>query len=231
MKGFLKTIIGIIFIIFFLSVITYLIDSSRTTANKKPLFAIKLEDLKDGGTKIYYGIGYKVIAYNKLNGYNKSHIGLYNLEYDENLGEESELAILSKTNIENMIKNKQKNVVEFTKSKITNKDKFFTFLDNVEQKSEKRHELNFITTTESGDKINHSIIYENLSMFYTVDKRKYKEANDLEKETPITYELEPLIKTKISKNKKGTNFYVLNKLNGEEIFLVKIPQSQLKQGN
>ena len=67
-------------------------------------------------------------------------------------------------------------------------------------------------------------------MFYTVDKRSDKFAEELEKDL-ITYELEPLIKTEQLEDNKNTSFYVLNKLNGDEILLVIIPQSQLKQGN
>lgn len=231
MKNFLKTVIGIILIFFFLGLITFLFDNTRAAANKRPLFVLKLEDLKDGGTKVYYGIGYKIIAYNKLNGYNKSHIGTYWLKYDDKLGEESELAKLSKENIEKMNQKKLKKVVEFTKKKIVNPDQFFIFLDMVEQKSERRHELNFITITKEGDKINHSLIYENQKMFYTIDRRKDKFATELEKESPITYEVEPLIKTKLTQDKKSTEFYVLNKLNGDEILLVIVPQSQLKKGS
>lgn len=41
-------------------------DYSRANNNKEPVFAIKTHQLKDGGTSIYYGLGYKVICYNQL---------------------------------------------------------------------------------------------------------------------------------------------------------------------
>ena len=135
MKTFFKTIFALVIMVILLGIITFLIDRTRVAANKKPLLAIEVMQLKEGGTKIYYGIGYKIIAYNKLNGYNKSHIGSYWLKYDEKLGEESELAELTRKNIENMNNKKQKDVVEFTQKNIINRAKFFTFLDMVEQKS------------------------------------------------------------------------------------------------
>jgi len=49
-----------------LHLITYSIDSKRVSASKKPIFVIiSLPLIKDGGTAIYYGIGYQVIKWHK----------------------------------------------------------------------------------------------------------------------------------------------------------------------
>ena len=45
-----------------------------------PLFAIKTETLKDGGTTEYYGLGYKVIDYNQIQGRRDIEIGLWNMK-------------------------------------------------------------------------------------------------------------------------------------------------------
>jgi hypothetical protein len=46
--------------------ITYSIDSKRVSESKKPIFVvISLPFIKDGGTAIYYGIGYQVIKWHK----------------------------------------------------------------------------------------------------------------------------------------------------------------------
>ena len=50
--------------------------------NKGPYFAIKTKTYKDGGTKEYYGIGYKVIKYNQIQGRRDIEIGLWNLPYN-----------------------------------------------------------------------------------------------------------------------------------------------------
>lgn len=228
MKGFLKAIFGLILIIFFIGVITFLIDNARISIGKPPIASVKIFHHKDGGTKEYYGIGYKIIEYNKLNGYKKSHIGTYMLKYDSTLGEESELAILCKKSVEKMNEEKIKNTVEFNKKEIKNRDKFFNFIDMLKEKDLKRQELNFIVTTSKGDKTIHTLLYENEEMFYTVDKRKDRTASDVEKEAVLTYEVEPLIKIKDIENKKKTSFYVIHKLNAEEILLVEVPQEHLK---
>ncbi len=228
MKSFLKGIIGIILIIFFLGIITYTIDNARISTGKTPIVSIPLVELKDGGTKEYYGIGYKIIAYNKLNGYKKYHIGSYKLEYDDTLGEESELADISKQNIEKINEKKLKNIVEFKAKEIKNKNKFLSFLDAVSAKDTKKHELNFINYTEEGKEIRHSLVYENNVMFYTIDRRLDDFAEELERETPLTYEVEPLIKVIQSKDKKKMSYYVINKLTDEEVLLVEVLSEHLK---
>lgn len=50
--------------------------------DKGPYFAIKLNEYKDGGTKEYYGIGYKVIKYNQIQGRRDKEIGLWTLKYN-----------------------------------------------------------------------------------------------------------------------------------------------------
>ena len=228
MKSFLKAIIGIILIIFFIGLITFTVDNARIGTGKTPVASILVHHHKDGGTKEYYGIGYKIIAYNKLNGYKKSHIGTYNLQYDSTLGEESELADISKQSIEKMNGEKLKDTVEFTSKEIKNKDKFLSFLDSVAEKDVKRHELNFITTTIEGDDIKHTLVYENNAMFYTVDRRSDKFAGEQERKAPLTYEVEALIKQKQSEDKKKNAFYVVNKLTEEDILLVEVLSEHLK---
>lgn len=49
--------------------------------NVGPFFAIKTNTYKDGGTKVYYGIGYKVIKYNVSEGRKDTQIGFWNMPY------------------------------------------------------------------------------------------------------------------------------------------------------
>ena len=77
--------IGIILIILIVAgIITNYADSGRVTTGHEPKYCIKVVSY-DGSKVTYWGLGYKVIAYNKLNGYNKIHIGTYFLEYDDKL--------------------------------------------------------------------------------------------------------------------------------------------------
>lgn len=47
-----------------------------------PLFAIRTKTYNDGGTKVYYGLGYKVIRYNVQNGKEGLVVGNYSLKYN-----------------------------------------------------------------------------------------------------------------------------------------------------
>ena len=48
-----------------------------------PLFTFRTETYDDGGTKEYYGLGYKVIKYKVLNGREGMVLGGYSLEYSD----------------------------------------------------------------------------------------------------------------------------------------------------
>ena len=81
-KGIKKALIMILVIIC-LGFSTFLVDSKRVKAGLKPIFVIQEPDLiKDGGTKIYWGIGYKVIDYHIIGGKKGAVIGSWFLEYD-----------------------------------------------------------------------------------------------------------------------------------------------------
>ncbi|MBQ8131806.1 MAG: hypothetical protein IJ193_04885 [Bacilli bacterium] len=51
---------------------------------KGPFFAIRTETYKDGGTKVYKGLGYKVIKYNQVIGRRDIEIGTWKLQYNAN---------------------------------------------------------------------------------------------------------------------------------------------------
>ncbi len=53
-----------------------------TKANIGPFFAIKTKEYNDGGTKEYYGLGYKVIKYNQKIGRRDTTIGTWSLKYN-----------------------------------------------------------------------------------------------------------------------------------------------------
>ncbi|MBQ7295128.1 MAG: hypothetical protein IJW86_02920 [Clostridia bacterium] len=61
-----KIAIVVCVIIILLSVSMGITDYFRARGDERPGFAVKTATLKDGGTKIYYGLGYKVISYNQL---------------------------------------------------------------------------------------------------------------------------------------------------------------------
>lgn len=84
MKRKSKKVILVILLIWLTFVIT---DFTLSKFNLRPIFAIPLYKLKDGGTVEYYGLGYKVIKYNKLDignekGRSDPAFGLWTLEYE-----------------------------------------------------------------------------------------------------------------------------------------------------
>ena len=70
---------AIVIIILLLAVIDVI---CITNYDKGPFFAIPVKTYKDGGTTEYYGIGYKVIKYNQLQGRRDKEIGTWSLKYN-----------------------------------------------------------------------------------------------------------------------------------------------------
>ncbi len=76
-------IFNIFFVFAMIAMIIIAIDViSIARYNKGPFFAIPTKTYKDGGTKEYYGLGYKVIKYNQIEGRRDTQIGLWSLKYD-----------------------------------------------------------------------------------------------------------------------------------------------------
>lgn len=65
-----KIIYTILIIIALIAIVTAITDYIRFKQNKKPIFAINTGTYKDGGTKEYLGLGYKVIDFNSISGNN-----------------------------------------------------------------------------------------------------------------------------------------------------------------
>lgn len=86
-------IIGIILIVW---ATFYITDFTLSKFSKRPIFAIPGATYKDGGTREYYGLGYKVIKYNKSDIIDKECLNNY-YEYLELTGEETDLIDISKS--------------------------------------------------------------------------------------------------------------------------------------
>lgn len=73
------TIIGILL----LGMLFFAVDSYRIKNDKPPIFAVQYNVLKDGGTTMYIGLGYKIIDYNIIDGNDKAYIGSYFMKYED----------------------------------------------------------------------------------------------------------------------------------------------------
>lgn len=82
MKKYLKYI-GIISLVVLLGIIFLTIDYNRAKNNEKPIFCILKDEVNDGGTKIYLGLGYKVIDFHTSNGFYETKIGTYFMKYED----------------------------------------------------------------------------------------------------------------------------------------------------
>ena len=79
----IKMVINTIFFIIIVLIVMVVVDIvSVSKYEKGPYFAINTNTYNDGGTKIYHGIGYKVIKYNQLQGRRDIEIGNWSLQYD-----------------------------------------------------------------------------------------------------------------------------------------------------
>ncbi len=78
-----ERISNIILIIITIIILLAVVDIIRIISfDKKPFFAIPTTTYKDGGTKEYYGLGYKVIDYHQIQGRRDTEIGLWSLQYN-----------------------------------------------------------------------------------------------------------------------------------------------------
>ena len=75
-------IFNVFFVIIMIIMLIISVDVIFVTKyNARPLFAIKTKTYKDGGTTEYYGLGYKVIKYNEIEGRKDTQIGFWNMKY------------------------------------------------------------------------------------------------------------------------------------------------------
>ena len=88
MKKWLKisgVIVGtMLLIMIILGLIFFTIDYNRVKNNEDPKFCIKeLGVIMDGGTIIYWGLGYKVIDFHTISGYDDIKIGPWSMQYND----------------------------------------------------------------------------------------------------------------------------------------------------
>lgn len=82
-KSKAKLIVNTIFALIIIIIIIITVDIiSVSRYGQGPYFAINTATYKDGGTKVYHGLGYKVIKYNQLQGRRDTEIGTWALKYN-----------------------------------------------------------------------------------------------------------------------------------------------------
>lgn len=85
MKKALKILFSIIGIIIVLGIVFFVVDYNRVQKQEKPIFCIQNPAgiINDGGTIEYFGLGYKVIDFHTLAGYDDIKIGSWFMDYND----------------------------------------------------------------------------------------------------------------------------------------------------
>ena len=85
MKKGLKILFIIIGIIIVLGIVFFVVDYNRVQKQEKPIFCIQNPAgiINDGGTIEYFGLGYKVIDFHTLAGYDDIKIGSWVMDYND----------------------------------------------------------------------------------------------------------------------------------------------------
>ena len=83
MRKGIKVALIILGVIIILVLIFFSIDYNRVKNGEKPIFCINTANANDGGTKEYLGLGYKIIDFNRLDGYDEVKIGTWSMKYED----------------------------------------------------------------------------------------------------------------------------------------------------
>ena len=83
MKKGLKIFCIILGVIIILGIVFFAIDYNRVQKQEKPIFRIKAGTLLDGGTVEYLGLGYKVIDFHTVAGFDDIKIGTWFMNYND----------------------------------------------------------------------------------------------------------------------------------------------------
>lgn len=85
MKKILKVVVCILGIIVVLGIVFFTVDYNRVKKQEKPIFCIKSPagGIMDGGTIEYFGLGYKVIDFHTIAGFDDIKIGTWFMDYND----------------------------------------------------------------------------------------------------------------------------------------------------
>ena len=182
-----KKIINIVFFIIMLCLVMITVDViSVGKFNKGPYFAVKTRTYDDGGTREYYGLGYKVISYNQFQGRRDKEIGFWSLKYN------AEPVTVQDVDL----------AIEFNKDEVATYKKYYKKFVRV------------VSTLKKIDKKNHKIIleYYDEDCKYTLDIvcNMVEEQYDLSKlvEKEETTIIGTVNKYKFKTNKETGKLYI-----------------------
>lgn len=85
MKIILKVLLIVVFLIVALGLTFFIVDYNRVQKQEKPIFCIQNPAgiIMDGGTIEYFGLGYKVIDFHTIAGFDDIKIGSWFMDYND----------------------------------------------------------------------------------------------------------------------------------------------------
>ena len=132
-------ILNIIFTIIIIAIIMIVVDVICVGKfNVGPFFAIPVNKYKDGGTKEYYGLGYKVIKYHQLQGRRDKELGFWSLKYNTDPITLQDVDLAIETN-DNTAKTVKKYI-----------NKFVRIISTLDKVDEKNHKITLKYNDEDG---------------------------------------------------------------------------------
>lgn len=102
MKVVSRVILIVIFLIIALAITFFIVDYNKVQKQEKPIFCVLESVANDGETKIYIGLGYKVIDFHTKAGFDDIKIGTWFMDYDDF---EEEIKAYEKKHEEEALKN------------------------------------------------------------------------------------------------------------------------------
>ena len=133
MKKAIKILLIIIVVILALTLTFFTVDYFRVKNNQRPIFCIPLGGYSDGGTVEYFGLGYKVIAFSRLSGYNEKKIGTWNMQYGDFYDEIEEYENKIIIESTNGLENEEKEHIEIKSFEAQDIEEIFSRLDFKEE--------------------------------------------------------------------------------------------------
>lgn len=181
-KKILMYVMCIVIAFIVLGMIFYVTDFYRAKTNQAPIFAVKYEEVNDGGTIMYVGFGYKIIDYNRYDGKDDTVMGSWFLQYEEPLNTNKEgPSNIEKMSLEDLpLEYSPEQAIEdncfvIAYSNIYNKARLDEFISNINNFPPVEDTIRIVQFTIEGDMIITELSYTKEENFeLKVDNRRDK---------------------------------------------------------
>ena len=170
-------IVTIVIILAILGTIFGCIDVNRLKKGQNPIFCINTQIMRDGGTKVYVGLGYKIIDFNTETGYDEIKVGLWGIRYEDYIDEIKEY----QENLKKQEESKEENQNEKNSQNI-----FYAKILEVNEKSILVEPFKNEEIRKSSDKI--SIGIENTSEYILDENIRVEFNGEINESYPATVE-------------------------------------------